>query len=175
MLNRRSLLKNKKADLTGVLYFIVSVAAFAIFLLIVGYIGKTIGTQVKAQINSTDTDVNNAFNKTVQISTSGLSALWWVLFGGLLIGLMITAWFIPTHPVFVVPFLILLVVGIIVGAAMSDAYDALKIDSHLSATAAEQGGIGFMMGNLPYIALIVGLLTLVVTFAKPSGAQTQVM
>ena len=135
MLQRRNLLKDKRGDFTGVLYFVVSIAAFAIFLLIVGYIGNTLGTEIKSQVNSTDDRINNAFDKTVQVSTTGLSALWFILFGGLLIGLMITAWFIPTYPIFAVPFIILLVIAIILGVAMSNAYELLAAQAELSTIA----------------------------------------
>jgi len=175
MLQRRNLLEDKRGDLTGTIYFVASIAAFAIFLLIVGYIGNTVGTAVKGQINSTDDNVNKAFDKTITMSTSGLSSLWYIMFGGLLIGLMISAWFIPTHPIFVAPFLILLIVAIIVGAAMANAYDVLRLQADLAATGVEQGTVGFLMGGLPYIALAVGIITLIITFSKPGESNQQIM
>ena len=166
---RRKLLQDKKGDFTGALFFIASIAAFAIFLLIVGYIGKEVGSEMKTLVNSSSDEVNTAFDTTVNVSTTGLNVLWYIMFGGLLLGLMVTAWFVPTHPIFVAPFIIILIVSIMVGASMSNAYDELRVQADLAPSAAEQGGIGYMMGILPYIALIVGLLTLIVTFAKPGA------
>lgn len=172
MLSRRKLLEDKRGDLTGIIYFIASVAAFAIFLLVVGYIGNTVGTEMKDTINSSHAEVDTAFDKTIILSTQGLNALWFIMFGGLLIGLMITSWFIPTHPIFVAPFIILLIIAIILGVAMSNAYDELRLESHLAPTGVEQGSVGFMMSILPYLALAVGIIALIVTFAKPGGSQS---
>jgi len=164
---RLSLLKDKKADLTGVIYFVATISAFAIFLLIVGYIGVTISEGLRDQINTTNNDVNKAFDATITISTVTLSSLWYIMFGGMLIGLFITAWFIPTHPVFAVPFIILLSIAIVLGVAMSNAYEALQAVTPLVTTSLWQSGIGWMMSRLPFIALVVGIMALVITFAKP--------
>jgi len=167
MIKRRNLLKDKRGDFTGVLYFVASISAFAIFLLIVGYIGTTVSEEMKATINSSSDVVNQAFDTTTTVSTVTLSSLWYIMFGGLLIGLFITAWFIPTHPVFAVPFIILLVIAIIIGVAMSNAYEALQAVTELATVSAWQSGIGWVMSKLPFVALIVGIMALVVTFAKP--------
>jgi len=175
MINK-NLLTSKKADLTGVLYFVCMIAAFAIFILIVGYVAKTLGTEMISQIDAGDAyneTVHGAFQQTINVSTHTLPALWYVIFGGLLIGLIITAWMIPTHPVFAVPFLILLAVAIIVGVAMSNAYNEMISVAALAETAAEQSNVGWIIDKLPYVALIVGLLALVITFAKPGAGGGQ--
>jgi len=165
----RSLISKKKSDLSGVIYLVASIAAFAIFLLILGYIGVTIAQEVKTQINSTNDDINNAFNTTINVSSVTLPALWYILFAGLLLGLFITSWFMNTHPIFIPIFIVLLAVAVIVGIAMSNAYEELSAVSTFSTAYSQQGAIGFLMGNLPYVALIVGLISLLITFAKPGG------
>jgi len=174
----RSLIKRKRADLTGVLFLIVSIAAFAIFILIVSFIGQTLGTELDAKMNSThaeaDQEISKAFGKTVDVSKTSLQAIWFILFGLLLIGLIITAWFVPTHPIFAPAFIILLIVVVIVGMALSNAYEELAKTSQLSGAALEQPVVGFVMGLLPYIGLIIGLLVLIITFAKPGGGNEAV-
>jgi len=166
---------NKKGDLTGVLYLLVMISAFAFFVLIVGYIGVTINQEIKNQINSTDERINQQFDYGISVSQNTLSALWYIMFGGLLLGLLVTAWQMPTKPIFVPIFIILLVVAIIVGVAMSNAYEELYAIDTLADSAATQGGINFVMSNLPYVALIVGLIGLVITFAKPKEGDTTFM
>jgi len=158
---------NKKGDLTGAIYMIAMVAALAIFLLVVGYIGSTVGTALKTQLNSTDDGINNAFDTTVSISENVLPAVWYIVFSGLLIGLFITAWFMQTKPIFVPIFIILLIVSILVGVAMSNAYESIADTATFSTIASTQGGIDFMMSKLPYVAFIVGLIALIITFSKP--------
>jgi len=160
---------NKKGDFTGVLYAIVMISAFAFFLLITGYIGTTISGEVKNKLNSDNSLVNNSFDTTISISENTLSAIWYILFGGLVLGLIITSWYIPTHPVMVAPFIILLIITVIIGVAMSNAYEKIYEVEQFEDMTDTQGSINFIMTNLPYIALIIGIISLIITFAKPGG------
>jgi len=170
-----SILKNKRGDLTGVLYLIVMVAGFAFFLLIVGYISTTINEELKDKLNSSNEDVNAAFDASINVSNQTLSAIWYIMFGGLLLGLIITAWYMPTNPVFVPVFIILLVIAVIVGVAMSNAYEKLYAVEPLEEIATTQTSINFIMSNLPYVALVIGIIGLIITFAKPKGEGAPMM
>lgn len=167
----KSMIKNKKGDLTGSIYLIAMVSAFAFFILIAGYIGDTVSTEMRDTINSTDDRINQAFDTTINTSRNTLSVLWFVVFGGLLLSLLVTAWFIPSEPIFVPIFIILLVVAVIVGVAMSNTYEALYDVTQFSDIASTQSAVQFIMVQLPYVALITGLLSLVITFAKPGGTS----
>jgi len=172
----RSLLKiNKRADFTGILYLIVMIAAFAFFLIIAGYISTTISGELKDKFNSSTAEVNEAFDATTDTANNTLSAVWFIMFGGLLLGLFITAWNMRTEPIYVPVFIILLIITIIVGIAMSNAYEQLYEVDTFSDIANTQGSINFIMNNLPYVALIVGLITVIITFSKPRGASTPIM
>lgn len=166
---------NKRGDFSGVLYLIVMIAAFAIFLLIAGYVSTEIGTQLDDKIDSDRPEVSAAFHATINTAEQTLSALWYIMFGGLLIGLLITSWHMKTEPVYVPIFIILLVVTIIVGVAFSTAYEELYGVTYFSSIADTQGSINFVMNKLPYVALIVGLIGLIVTFAKPKGDSAPIM
>jgi len=166
---------NKKGDFTGLLYLIVMISAFAFFLIIAGYISTTISGELKTKINSSTDQVNEAFDATTNTANNTLSAVWFILFGGLLLGLFITAYFIPTHPIFVPIFIILLVIVVIVGVAMSNAYEKLYEVDTFTDIANTQGSINFIMSNLPYVALILGIIVLIVTFAKSRGSSAPVM
>jgi len=158
---------NKKGDFTGILFLLVSVGAFAIFLLIVGYIAPLITSEVQSQIGIT-AGINNSLLTTTNITTNTLPVLWLIMFGGLTMGLFITAYFVPTHPGFAPVFGLLLIVTVIVSIALSNAYEELQANAILSGAAAQQGLIGFIMLNLPYTVLIISLIVMVITFSKPS-------
>ena len=160
---------NKKGDLTGLIYLIATIGALAIFLVIAGYIGSTVATELRDKINSTTPEINQAFNSTINISENTLSAVWYIVFAGLLIGLFITAWHMPTNPIFVPIFIILLVVSIMLGIALSNAYEAVADVTDFATISLTQRGVEFMMSKLPWIAFVVGLLVLIVTFAKSGG------
>ncbi len=170
----RGLSKNKRGDFTGILYLIIMIAATAFFLLIAGYISTTISTELKDTIGSDVPEVNQSFEATINVAQGTLSAIWYIVFGGLLLALLVTSWYMPTHPVMVPIFIILLVIAVIIGVAMSNAYEQFYAVPQLSDTADTQGSINFMMSNLPYIALVVGVIGLIVTFAKPGGETAPV-
>jgi len=169
----RSILKNKKGDFTGLIFFIVSIAAFAIFIILVSYSGRTIATALKGNMTVASTEhqaqIDKAFTNTLNVTATSLSAIWYIIFAVLLIGLFITAWFIPTHPIFIAPFIILLIIAVIIGSAMSNAYIEISKVATFASESSTQAGVAFFMTKLPYIALIVGLMTLLITFAKPQG------
>jgi len=159
--------KDKRGDFTGILYMIVSIAALAMVLLIGGYIAKNTSQELKSAIGSDSAEVNKSFDKTINVAENTLPAVWYVVFASMLLGLFITAWFMPTHPIMVAPFIILLVIAIIVGVAMSNAYEKLYEQDALTDMASHQTSIDFIMSKLPYMAAIIGVITLIITFAKP--------
>jgi len=172
---RSILKKNKRGDFTGVLYLIVMIVAAAFFLLIAGFVSTEIGNEMKEKFNSSTPEVNEAFDATIDTANNTFSAVWYVIFSGLILGLFVTAWHMRTEVIYVPIFIILLVVTIIIGIAMSNAYEKLYEVEALSDIAATQGSINFMMDKLPYVALIVGLIALIITFAKPREGASPIM
>jgi len=167
----RSLLKDKKGDLTGLFYLIITMAALAIVILVGGYISVTVNTALKGTINSSNPEVDAAFDSSINVAENTLTAVWYVVFGVLLLGLFITSWYMRTNAIFVPVFAILLIVSIIVGIALSNAYETIYEVTEFSSIASTQQAVNFFMSNLPYVALIVGLIALVITFAKSPGGQ----
>jgi len=165
-------MRNKKGDFTGLIYLVVSIFAFAVFLLILGYIAPQISNAMIEKIGVT-AEINNSLQTTTNIAENTLTTLWLILFGGLLLGLFVTSYFIPTHPIFVPVFGLLLIVAIMIAVPLSNAYEELAGNANLATAAAQQGIIGFLLTNLPLMTLIIGLITLVITFAKPGdGGST---
>ena len=130
---------------------------------------------MKDKLNSSTDEVNEAFDATINVAERTLSAVWYVIFGGLLLGLFITAWHMKTEAIYVPIFIILLVITIIVGIAMSNAYEKLYEVDTFTDIANTQGSINFIMSNLPYVALILGIIVLIITFAKSRGSSAPVM
>lgn len=162
---------NTRGDLTGIIYFIVSISIFAIFLLIVGYIVPQMTTPLAEQIGINE-EINNSLNVSKGIAENTLPTIWLVVFGGLLLGLFATSFFIRTHPIFVPIFIILLIVAIVIAVPLSNSYEALSENASLSGAAQQQGAIVFLMSNLPVTTFIIGLLSLLLSFAKPGGEQS---
>ena len=159
---------NTKGDLTGLLFLIVSISAFAIFLLIVGYVAPQISEGIKDNIGIS-AEINNSLNTTTNIARNTFPVIWMILFVGLLLGLFATSYLIETHPIFIPIFVLLLIIAIVVSVPLSNAYIALSEDTLLTGTSIQQSLIVFIMQYLPFITFVIGLLSLVITFAKPGS------
>ena len=161
---------NKKGDLTGVIYLVISIAAFAIFLLIVGYVVPLISNELAGQIGISE-EINHSLMATTAVAQNTLPTIWIVIFVSLLLGLFATSFFIQTHPVFIPIYVLLLIVAILVAIPLSNAYVALTEEAVLAGTANRQLLIDFFMSKLPLVTFIIGLIALVITFAKPGGGE----
>lgn len=159
---------NKRGDFTGILFLIVSVVAFAFFLVIVGYVVKEITPPLQQQLGIT-AEINNSFIAGQNIAEHTFPTLWMIMFGGLMLGLLITAWFVPSHPIFIPIFAILLIITVVISIPLSNAYSDFAASSQLSSTAQEQGLIGFVMEHLPVFSFFIGVIILIISFAKPRG------
>ena len=161
---------NKKGDLTGVIYLIAMIGVFAIFLLIVGYTVPLINNEIAGKIGIND-GINHSLHVSNAIVVNTLPTIWLIMFAGLMLGLFATSYFVPTHPIFVPIFVLLLIVAIMVAIPISNAYEELAANADLATAGVQQTLIAFLMSKLPYIALITGLISLVISFAKPGGGD----
>lgn len=163
----RTIIDDKRGNFAGLLYAIVTIAALGFVILIGGYIANTFSDELQTKIASDTPEVNESFQATKNVANNTLSAVWYVVFAGLILGLMITAWYIPTHPIFAAPFIVLLIITVIIGVALSNVYQKLYGVSQFSSIASTQGSVNFILSNLPYVALVIGIIVLIITFAKP--------
>lgn len=165
-------LKEKKGDFTGLLFFVASIAACAIFLIIAGFVGFEVTQQIKSAMSEVEggasQEINDSFDATINVSRNTLPLVWFVLFGGLLMSLFVTAYFTPTHPVFAVFFAFLLIIAIVLAIAVSNAYELVAAQpSFANVTSIGYRGIGFFMSNLAWVAFIIGIIIMVIAYAKP--------
>ena len=161
----------KKGNPVAGIVFIVMIAAFAMFLLIVGFIGNEVATELQEKIGITQ-EINDSLQTTITTSTVTINTLWYIMFAGLLLGLIVQAMMAVEYPKVMVPiFVLTLIISIIIAIVMSNAYVEIFNQSTLSTASATQGGIYFIMSNLPYIAVIVGLLATVIIFTRENGVS----
>ena len=157
---------NKKGNPVAGLIFIVSIATFAIFLLIVGYIGNEIATELQGKIGITD-EINASLQTTITTSTVTVNTIWYILFAGLLLGLIVQAMMAQYYPKVMIPiFILTLIISVIIAIVMSNAYVEITEVATFATASAFQNGIYFIMTKLPYLAVITGLLGIVIIFTR---------
>ena len=157
---------SKKGNPVAGIIFIVSIAVFAIFLLIVGFIGNEVATEMQKKIGIT-TEINESLQTTITTATITINTLWYILFAGLLLGLIIQAMMTQYYPKVMVPiFILTLIISIIIAIVMSNAYVKITEQANLATASAFQMGIYFIMTKLPYLAVITGLLAIIIIFTR---------
>jgi len=157
---------SKKGNPVAGLIFIVLIAAFAIFLLIVGFIGNEVATELKDKIGIID-EINDSLDTTITTATVTINTIWYILFAGLLLGLIVQAMMAQQYPKVMLPiFILTLIISVIVAIVMSNTYVAITENVTLASTSLYQQGIYFIMTKLPYLAVIVGILAMIIIFTR---------
>lgn len=159
---------NKKGDFVGFIFVIVSIAAFAIFLLILGYVVPLVNDEMVAQIGI-NTAINNSFIASNNVAIHTFPTIWLIVFAGLMLGVFATAWFTPNHAIFFPFFVILMIVAVLVAIPLSNAYEDLANQAVLQSTSLQQQAINFIMLQLPLVALVLGIIVLIISFSKPTN------
>ena len=156
----------KKGNPVAGITFIVLISAFALFLLIVGFIGNTLGTEMQEKMGITE-EINNSFQTTITTSTVTINALWYLLFAGLLLGLIVQAMMAREYPKVMIPiFILTLIISVIVAIVLANAYDQVYNQTELASASVFQSGIYLIMTKLPYIAVIAGLVAIIIMFTR---------
>ena len=159
------MIQKKGSPVAGII-FIVTIASFALFLLIVGFIGNEVATELKPQIGIID-EINDSLDTTITISTTTINTLWYILFAGMLLGLIVQAMMVQYYPKVMLPiFILTLVISVIISIVLSNAYTEVAKNAQFAATSLYQQGIFFIMTKLPYLAVIVGLLAIIIIFTR---------
>ena len=88
---------------------------------------------------------------------------------GLIISLVVSAFFIQTHPIFFIISIVMLMIVVVVSAPISNAFMEMVTSDSLSAEAAEYDIATHIVGNIPLFAVVGGFLIIIALYAKPSG------
>ena len=97
---------SKKGSPVAGLIFIILISVFAIFLLLVGFIGNRVATDLKPMIGIIP-EINESLDTTITTSTVTINTLWFIVFGGLLLGLIIQASMAQYYPKVMLPIFVL--------------------------------------------------------------------
>jgi len=170
--------KNKKAQIQSFITLIVSVTVIAITLLIAKLVYDKIGEGLNENNDfATNESVKAYQDFAVSFTIFDISMIFIVL--GLTIGMVITSFFIPTHPIFMVINIIGMIFLCFMAAILANLYgeiiDVEDIQDSLNMTDAETGEVtqawgrtSFIMSRLPWICLFIVAIITIIMYAKGS-------
>lgn len=118
------------------------------------------------QINSSNSTVTAI--QTIDEGGERLDYILFALFIGFALTLIITAWFLPTHPIFTFMYILIMVIIVAISPVFSNVWEQTTTMSIFGTMVTTDFPItDHIMKHLPYYTAIIGFIGLVITFAKP--------
>lgn len=93
------------------------------------------------------------------------------VFVAFIIGLLVTAWFVASHPIFSIAFVIVDVVMVCVASALNYVWEQVTSMSVFGTTINHFPIMNHILSNFALYTGIIGILGLVIMYAKPGGAR----
>ena len=147
----------------GIVLFILAMAFF-----VTRFAGTTIVTGFLSvpSINATGPDTIAAF-QSINTVTSRADYLFGTFLFGLLLSLIITAWFIAGNPLFMFLYFIFVVLGVILSAVFSNVFQTVVAQAIFGTTINSLPIINHVLNFLPYYVAVSGFIGMIVMFGKP--------
>jgi hypothetical protein len=92
---------------------------------------------------------------------------------GLGLGGLIFAWLVPTHPIFIIVSVIMLLIGVVVLPVLSNAFETVSTDATMSTATSNFPLMVVFMSNLPLIGTVFGVLMIIVLYTRYQNSGTQ--
>jgi len=163
---------NKKGDLTDSISFAMWAFVFGIGLIALVFAFLTFYDALDETALNDDNATAAAITESTTYIALSLPSTYFVILFGLLLGTLVSAYFIRVHPIFMPVYILAAVLSIIVAVALGNAWgaiqdveefqDILELNTVLST-------IDLILSNIVLLTLLVFILSFVIIFAKPGG------
>ena len=170
------LVKNKSGNIPDILMFMVILFAVVIFLVILYYVWTQLSPEFNTALGGVmpEGDTKYSINDTSQQvteSTLTFDSMMPLLITGLLVMVLVSAFMVRSHPVFFFISIMILAIFIVLSVIFSNVYQTITDDSEISTTSSDFSITNLFMDKLPYIILIVSVLTFIILWGKPGGSS----
>ena len=168
----KKVFRNKKANMTDPIFLAFMLFSSFVSLIIVVVMWNSISPALMDAVESTDTDAATIaqINETHTKITAGLNFYDYMTplyLIGIVAMIIISAFFIQSHPIFFFLSLFLLLIFVLVGVVLSNTYQTITNTTGIADTAANFTVTATIMQYLPAIMIVVFFITAIFLFAKP--------
>lgn len=161
---------NKTGSIQDVFFFVVFVVGLAMFMILVHFIVNDVSEKLlESKLNESE-NARIALGYSEKL-TAQFDPIWFFLFIALLIGVLISSFMIHSSPIFIPIYIILLGVVVVVGVIMNNIYLEFTANPTLAATAATHTFSNVIINNYVPVVIGVGILSMIIIFARPVGAE----
>jgi len=162
---RQPLRRKKKAQIEQVAFFLVLIFVIIFTLLISKYILVAFDDALEEDGLHTTESRQSLVDMSVAFPTFDNMILFVIVV--LAIGLIITSFFIPTHPIFLVVNVFGIFFLAFMGMVLSNLYaDIISESTELASVYSTFPKLNFVMNQLPWIAVILVFLTTIIQYSK---------
>lgn len=174
---------NKKGGFTDLFLFII----FAFVILFISGVMIFIGTTTYNELKESFKDMTfggtvaplNAsenVDRTVGVVNNSYKALYWlsvVMIIGMALSIFVGSYMVTTRPVFLVPYIFIVIIAIVSSVFISNAYGELIADPTLADSFEGFVGANFIMGYLPIWVTVIGFVGGMIMFSRLGSKENQ--
>jgi hypothetical protein len=148
----------------SVVFFILAIAFFVTFSFVTNVYDRIIQNTIVAS----SSDAVSALEGGKSM-TNRMDYVYFAIFIGIVLSIMITGWFTGGHPIFMFIYFIFIVITVVLSMFFSNIYVDVTAMPAFSAVNVESAFplMNTIMLQLPIIMSIIGIIGMVVMFAKP--------
>ena len=161
---------NKRGDVGDFLMLVIVIFVVALTI----FLGATVWDKMKPHLENLDTGDNDsaateALNSSlikIDRTYNILDPLFAIFFFGFYLTLLISIFYLDTHPGFMVFGIIMFIVVLLVGMVTSDVFQSIGQTETLSNQTAAYPITYFLMSNSPVIILVMGFIFFIILYAS---------
>lgn len=158
----------KKGTARDIVFIMIILFIFAIGFFVVHSVMNTMTDQM---MNMSVFNESNATMNVLQGGKDVANRMDYVVLGlfvGLVLGLIITSWFVGGIPIFMFVYFLVVVITVVASTVLSNIWESVSGASIFGTTINSFTITNHLMVNLPIYMGVVGFIGLVVMFAKPA-------
>ncbi len=155
------------------LVFLIVVFTLAIGLFILAFIIPQISDGLNSAGLNSSSEGASSINRLSEFGTITIQRGFLLIFAGLILSTMITSFFARTHPIFLFLYIMVLGVTVFIGIYLGNAYQQFSEVPVFAETLGSQNLINIVMQNIITITIAVGVLSMIIVFAKFSSGGGQ--
>lgn len=158
-------MNNRKGSVSDMIFLGVFIFSFAL----IGVLGYVIWGNFNDKIQPNDSVSDSAKEFSQSYNTDLLHTLdnmALIAFIGASLGLVISAFMLGSHPGFFIVAIIVLAVGVLLAAQLSNVYEEFSAQENISDYADDFTILPFLFDNYPKILLVLGFLLMIAVYAK---------
>jgi hypothetical protein len=157
-------IKAKKGDITDILSLVIVLFVLIVGFFIISFTIPQISNGLKTAGLNNSNEGANAINSLTDFGTNGIQKGMFWLFIGMCIGVLISAFYADTHPIWLFLYIIMLVISIILAAYLGNAYQTMtEIDAF---SGWSQSFMTMIMQNIMKVIIGVAAMSFIIMFVK---------